>query len=121
MRIRSPASGERGIALLTTVILLLTLGAVGVALTAMVSNRLTSVTLEVDRLQAVYLAEAGLARAIHEISNGRDLFGNDGIGMIPPTPYASGGFQVEHDPKSSSLVGLGVVGDVRRVIVYRYQ
>jgi hypothetical protein len=121
MRGKRPASGEAGIAFLATLILLLFLGALGTALTGMVHARVETVTLEVDRLQALYLAEAGLARALQEISNSRDLFGNDGIGIIAPTAYGRGFFQVGHDPDSRSLVGWGVVGDIRRVIVYRYQ
>ena len=121
MRARDPASGEAGVAFLSTLILLLFLGALGAALTGMVHARVETVTLEVDRLQALYLAEGGLARSLQEISNSRDLFGNDGIGVISPTPYGRGYFQVVHDPESHSLIGWGIVGDVRRVIVYRYQ
>lgn len=121
MRARFRATGKQGAALLTTVILLLTLASIGAAVAGMASARSSLVNLEVERLQAAYLAEAGLARALYEIANGRDLFGKDGIGVISLTPYGSGAFQVEHDPATRSLVGVGVVGDVRRVIVYRYE
>ena len=125
MRGRRPASGElpadAGIALITTIILLLMLGSFGAALNGMVHARLTSATLEVDRLQAAYLAEAGLARATYEISHDRDFFGNDGIGMIPPTRFGPGYFQVVHRPESKALVALGVMADVRRVMVSRYE
>ncbi len=126
MRGKRPASGksrraEAGVALITTIILLLMLGSFGAALNGMVHSRLLSATLEVDRLQAAYLAEAGLARATYEISHDRDFFGKDGIGMIPPTLFGPGYFQVEHRPQAKALVALGVVADVRRVIVSRYE
>jgi len=114
------SSNSRGVVLLTTIILLLMLGSLGAALTGWIHSRLISTTLEVDRLQAVYLAEAGLAQALHEISNSRDLFGNDGIGVISPTSYGRGYFKVDHYPLAKSLVGIGLVGDIRRVIVSRY-
>ncbi|MCM8795033.1 MAG: hypothetical protein NC819_04445 [Candidatus Omnitrophica bacterium] len=120
MPVRCLPTGEKGIALLTTIIILLTLGALGAALNGLVNSRVLSATLEVDRLQAAYLAEAGLAQAVHELVNGRDLYGKDGIGFIPPTALGPGFFSVEHDSQSRSLIGVGVVGDVRRVIVSRY-
>lgn len=112
-------NGSRGVALITTIILLALLGSMGTALIAMVHNRLMSVTLEVDRLQAAYLAEAGLARALYEISKDRDTFGG-GLGTVLPTGFGPGYFQVQQDPKSRTLVGLGVVRDIRRVIVNKY-
>ncbi len=127
MRARFLPSGDRGcrsdsgLTLLTTLIILLTLGSLGAALGGLVNSRLQSVTLEVDRLQASYLAEAGLAEALYEITNARDVFGKDGIGRIPPTSYGRGYFLVEHDVESKSLVGVGVVGGIRRVIVSRYE
>jgi len=114
-------NSSRGVALLGTVILLLTLSMIGAALNSMVYARLATVILAVDRLQASYLAEAGLARGLHEVTNGQDIFGDDDIGVIPLTVYGPGRFQVEHREQSSSLLGIGMVGDVRRVIVYRYE
>ena len=105
--------------LITTIIILLLLGSMGAALISMVYNRLLSVSLEADRLQASYLAEAGLARALYEITKDRDIFGG-GLGTIPPTSFGPGYFQVQQDPKSRTLLGLGVVRDVRRVIVNKY-
>ena len=113
-------TGKRGVALITTVILLLMLGALGASLMTMLQARLLSVTLEVDRLQASYLAEAGLARALYEISKDRDAFGPNGIGVISPTAFGPGFFWVEKDPKSQVLIGTGIVHDVRRVIVNKY-
>ena len=112
--------GSPGIALITTIIILFMLGSLGAALIGMVHTRLSSVSLEVDRLQASYLAEAALARALYEINHDQDVFGNDGIGVISPTPFGPGYFRVEHKPESRSLIGVGVVREVWRVIVNTY-
>ena len=109
----------QGIALITTVILLLMLGALGAALITMAQARLVSVSTEVDRLQASYLAEAGLARALYEMTRDRDLFGG-GVGIIPPTAFGPGFFRVDKDPKSRILIGIGVVHEIQRVIVNKY-
>lgn len=116
---RHSSLNSRGVALITTIILLTLLGSMGTALIAMVHNRLLTVTTEVDRLQAAYLAEAGLARALYEIGKDRDTFGG-GLGSVPPTGFGPGYFQVQQDPKSRTLLGLGVVRDIRRVIVNKY-
>ena len=113
-------TSTRGVALITTIIILLMLGALGAALMHMMQARLLSVTLEVDRLQASYLAEAGLARALYEVTRDRDEFGHDGIGVIPATAFGPGYFRVDKDPQNRLLIGIGVVRDVRRVIVNKY-
>jgi len=120
MKAKFLPTGERGVALITVIIILFLLGSLGAALTGMVHSRLLITNLEVDRLQASYLAEAGLALATYEIINSRDFFGNDGIGVVPPTAYGRGYFLVEHYPESKALVGVGFIGDVRRVIVSQY-
>ena len=136
MRARSPATGNRaavprrrphailgnasGAALITTVIILLLLGALGAALGGMVNTHLSNVMLEVDRLQAVYLAEAGLARASYEMAKDRDLFGGDGVGTIPVTAFGPGYFWVTKEPEARVLRGVGVVRDVHRVLANRY-
>ena len=119
-RARPARSSERGIALITTIIIFLMLGSLGAAIIGMVHSRLLSITLEVDRLQAAYLAEAGLARAIFEIGKDRKYFGTGPVGAIPPTAFGPGFFAVAKYPESRTLVGIGVVRDVRRVIINRY-
>jgi len=119
----APASGKSkatGAALITVVIILLFLGTLGAVLIAAVYARLDSVTLEVDRLQAQYLAEAGLAQGLYEIKTGLDVFGG-GRGTIPVTALGPGAYKVDQDPQSSTLTAIGVVRDVRRVIVIKYE
>ena len=115
---RRPASG--GVALITVIILLVFLGSLGSALLGAVYARLSAITLEVDRLQAQYLAEAGIAQGLHEIKTGLDVFGG-GRGAIPVTALGPGFYKVDMDPKTSTLVSIGIVRDVRRVVVTRYE
>ena len=117
---RNRANGKGGVALITMVILLLFLGSLGAALISMVYARLMAVTLEVDRLQAQYLAEAGLAQGLYEIKTGLDVFGG-GRGTIPITVLGPGFYKVDHDPKGKALVAVGGVRDVRRGIVIKYE
>ncbi len=120
------AAGERqgkrggGVALITVVILLLFLGSLGASLMGMVYARLSAITLEVDRLQAQYLAEAGLAQGLYEIKTGLDVFG-EGRGAIPVTALGPGLYKVDIDPKSGTLTAIGVVRDVRRIVVIKYE
>lgn len=133
MQARNPTSGSPlviararsarsnlGVALITVVIILMFLGALGTALIAVVYSRLSAVTLEVDRLQAQYLAEAGIAQGLHEIKTGLDVFGG-GRGAIPVTALGPGFYKVDIDPATSTLTAIGVVRDVRRVIVTKYE
>ncbi len=107
-------------ALITVVIILMFLGSLGTALIAAVYARLSAVSLEVDRLQAQYLAEAGLAQALHEIATGLDVFGG-GRGNIPVTALGAGVYTVSQNHEVKTLTAIGVVRDVRREIVIRYE
>lgn len=120
MRARSPSTGDRGVALITVVIILTFLGSLGAALLSVVFARLQAVTLEVDRLQAQYLADAGIAQGLHEIKTGLDVFGG-GRGAVPVTALGPGYYRVDIDPKTSTLTAIGVVRDVRRVVVTKYE
>ncbi len=120
MPIRNQIHGKKGTALITVIIILMFLGSLGAALISMVYSRLSAVTLEIDRLQAQYLAEAGLAQGLYEITTGLDVFGG-GRGNIPLTVLGPGIYKVDHDTKSKSLVSIGVVRDIRREIVVKYE
>lgn len=111
---------SRGVALITVVILLLFLGSLGAALLGMVYSRLVAITLEIDRLQAEYLAEAAQAKGLYEITKGLDVFGG-GIGNIPVTALGPGYYRAQQDPDTKTLTAIGVVQEVRRVLVIKYE
>jgi hypothetical protein len=110
---------NQGVALITALIILFFFTSLGASLIALVYSKLTSVIVEVDRLKAEYLAEAGMARALYERTTGLDTDGN-GIGNIATTFFGEGYFQVEHDPQGQSLLAIGVVHEVRRVSFIKY-
>jgi len=93
--------------------------ALGGSLISLVFSRMNSAVLDADRLKAEYLAEAGMARALYERTTGIDTDGN-GIGNIDLTFLGEGYYTVEHDPKGSSLLSIGVVHDIRRVSFTKY-
>lgn len=109
----------KGIAMITILIALFFFTTLGAALITMVFSRMNSVILESDRLKAQYLAEAGMAKALHEKSTGIDFDGN-GIGNIGVTWLGEGYFKVDHDPKGKSLLSIGVVHDIQRVSFIKY-
>jgi hypothetical protein len=119
-RIHHAKKANSGLALITVIIILLFLGMLGAALISMVYTRLVATSLEIDRLQAKYLAEAGHAKALHEISTGLDVFGG-GRGNIPATALGAGFYVVYQDPDLKTLTGIGVVRDVRRELVIKYE
>ena len=118
---RNPTNGDRGVALLTLIILLTFLASMGAGLIGMVYARLVGVTVEIDRLQSQYLAEAGQAQALYEIKTGLDVFGGDGRGNIPLTVLGPGYYQVIQDPDAKTITAIGVAQNVRRVIVTKYE
>lgn len=110
---------NKGVALISILIMLFFFASLGASLMALVYSRLSSAMLEQDRLKAEYLAEAGMAKALQEKSSGLDSDGN-GIGNISVTYFGEGYFKVDHDPKGRSLLSIGVVHDVRRVSFIKY-
>ena len=92
MRARNRPSGSapsRGSILITCLILLSTLTVYGGVLVSSVYERSLRIGLEVDQLQALYLAEAALARSLYEVKALEDQDG-DGLGSIPLTQLGSG-------------------------------
>lgn len=110
---------NQGVALITVLIILFFFTSLGTSLVALVRSRLTSVTVEVDRLKAEYLAEAGMAKALYERTTGLDTDGN-GIGNIATTYFGEGFFKVDHDSEGQSLLSIGVVRSIKRISFIKY-
>ncbi len=124
MRAKSRRSGnpsqERGSILIACLIILSTLTIYGAVLVSAVYERSIHVSTELDRIQAFYLAEAGLAKAIHEVKSMRDRDG-DGLGNIPRTRLGRGVYSASHDPGSLVITGIGDVNGIERRIRIRYE
>lgn len=110
---------EKAAILLTTIIVFAFFSTIGLSLIALLYSHITSIQLEIDRLKAGYLAEAGIAQSLYEIRVGIDQ-DSDGIGNIKPRRLNSGEFWVEHDIHASVIIATGEANGVRRTMQIRY-
>ena len=107
-----------GSILIACLIVLATLTIYGTVLVSLVYERSLLVSLENDRLQALYLAEAALAKSLQEVKSLRDV-NSDGLGTIPRTPLGRGVYYSIHDPGTLTITGIGEVNQIqRRVRIY---
>jgi Tfp pilus assembly protein PilX len=95
------------------------LSLLGASLLAYVQARQVRAQLEVDRLQALYLAEAGIAHALREIRRGADFDGN-GIGNIALTAVGPGRCRATHDFQRSTITATGESNQVQRTVEIIY-
>ena len=105
----------RGATLLLAIIILSSLALIGMSLVGLAMSRMTTVDLEVDRVKALYLAEAGIARSLYELKKGVD-YDNAGIGIIPLTKFADGEFSVRYNAALFTFTSIGKVNDAERAI-----
>lgn len=105
--------------LITAIIILAFLAVLGASLVALVFSRLSYSRLQLDRLKALYLAEAGLAKAIWELRYDFDE-GADGPGNIANTRLGGGMFRVRHDFQTATLTSTGEVERSRRTVQIKY-
>jgi len=105
----------RGATLLLAIIVLSSLALVGMSLVSLTLSRVTSIDLEIDRVKALYLAEAGIAKSLYELKKGIDI-DNDGIGIIPPTKFAGGEFYVSYNAALFTFTAVGEINNVERSI-----
>lgn len=110
----------RGSILIACLIILSTLTIYGLVLVSAIYERSLLVSLEYDRLQALYLAEAALAKSIQEVKSMRDV-NSDGLGTIPKTKLGRGLYFAEHDSGSLTIVGVGEVNAVQRRVRIFYE
>ena len=110
---------NRGSILLTVIIILVFLSALGMNLIAYLISRTTKTTLELDRLKALYLAEAGIAKSINELKLGCD-FDDNGIGNVLETQLGGGTCKAIHNFQVSNITGIGEYNDVKRIVQIKY-
>ena len=117
---RTPTKeSRRGSILIVCLIILSTLTIYGLVLVSAIYERSLLVRLELDRLQALYLAESALAKSLEEVKTLRDTNG-DGLGTIPNTALGRGTYYAEHDPGLLTIIGIGEVNGVRRRVRIHY-
>ena len=95
------------------------LSVIGMSLITFSLSRSTYSQMQLDRLKAFYLAEAGIAKAIWELRHDTDIDGN-GTGNISKTALADGFFQTRHNFQNSTLTATGEFNEIERVIQLQY-
>jgi len=115
---RMPAD-DRGMVLLTTVIILLFLSVLGMSLIAYLVSHGSEITLEVDRLKSLYLAEAGISQSLFELKRDIDV-DNNGLGNVLRAPLGGGTYKAVHNFQNSTITGIGEYNAVKRTVQIKY-
>ena len=110
---------QRGSVLIVTIIILLFLSVLGMNLIVYLLSRSSATTLELDRLKALYLAEAGIAKSVNELKLEKD-FENNGLGNVLKTALGDGTYKAVHNFKMSTITGIGESNGVERTIQIQY-
>jgi len=105
--------------LLGVLIIMLTTSVIGATLASFFLSVTTVAEAELARAQALYLAEAGIARAIHQLRQaGR--FGGSAPPQVPPTSLGEGQYEMFHDVTAGLITATGTVRGVRRTVQIKY-
>ena len=119
---RNLMRSQRGVALITVVIVMLTMALIGAALAELSSSVNYSVESILEQTKARYLAEAGIAYVLHELRKGSDL-GN----TIDPTtqepvffPLGDGGFTVSYNAAESLISCTVIVNETKKTLQLQY-
>ena len=122
---------KRGAILLIVLIMVLTISLLGATLMALFFIVLTLSQIEMDRTKALYLAEAGIAKAIGILKskagspkenmfwpNSNTAERSDRV--IAVTKLGDGYFEVYNDFSQSTITSIGTSNGVKRTIQMRY-
>jgi type II secretory pathway component PulK len=119
---------QRGAILLLVLIVVLTISLLGATLIALFFSVLSSSHVELDRTKALYLAEAGIAKAVSMLRGQTGAAAAPSTGnssslrqIVPPTRLGDGYFQVYADFSQSAVISTGVSHGVKRVIQMKYE
>ena len=113
---------EKGVALITVIVVMLTMALIGAALAELSSSVSYSVDTILDETKARYLAEAGIAYALHELRNGADLSNTvDKVTGDPVYfPLGEGGYTVVYNASESLITCAGIVNGVKKTLQLQY-
>lgn len=123
---------KRGAILLIVLIVILTISLLGATLIALFFNVITSSRIELDRMRALYLAEAGIAQATsglkgaasaeaaaaegeRQVQREKDVEAGAGRAAL-----GGGFFEVETDMSHSTITSVGISNGVRRTIQVKF-
>jgi len=116
---KSRSSGNRGVILITTIIVMVFLSVLGMSMLAFLFSTTSYAQVQLDRMKAIYLAESGIAKAIWELRYDIDPDG-DGTGNVKKVKLGDGVFWAKHDFQSSTITGVGEVNRLRRTLQIKY-
>ena len=111
---------QRGIALITVVVVMLTMALIGASLAELSASVNFSVDTILDETKARYLAEAGIAHALHQLRSGGGLDTVDGEGNPLLFPLGEGAYSVMFDPSESLITCSGIVNEVKKTLQLQY-
>ena len=107
-------------------IIILTISLLGATLMTLFFNVLSLNQIELDRTKALYLAEAGIAKAIGALKT-QAGYVNPSVDsaaqsdmIVPSTKLNEGYFEVYNDYSQSTIVSIGKSNGVKRTIQVRY-
>ncbi len=120
MPVRSLTNGDRrGAILFGVLIVVLTVSLIGASLVALLSSLALTNQYEVNRAQALYLAEAGISQAVYLLKNQAIIVRGDEF-FVTPTKLADGTYEVKVDFNQSLMSSTGRVGGISRTIQLKY-
>ena len=116
------SKGQKGVALITVVIVMLTMALIGAALAELSSTVSDSVESILDQTKARYLAEAGIACALYELRSGSDLSDTVDKTTGEPAffPLGDGGYSVSYESAESLTTSTGVVNQTKKTLQLQY-
>lgn len=112
-------NNQRGAILITTLIIFSFLAVLGMNLIVYMLARMTNSTLELDRLKALYLAEAAIASSLYELRSNLDR-DNNGLGNVLRKELGDGTIKASHNFQLSTITGTGQYNGVTRRVQVRY-
>ena len=115
-------NNESGAILLIVLVVSLTVSLIGATLFVLYYNVLTASQIELYRAQALYLAEAGIAKVVNMLRNqagssNTNLATNQ---IIPRTNLGEGYYEVFGELSESTIIAVGSSHGVKRRIQMRY-
>jgi hypothetical protein len=112
---------KKGVALITVIIVMLTMALIGASLAELSSTVNFSVDNILNETKARYLAEAGIAHALHELRSGASLSNTvDAEGNPVFFPLGEGVYSVIYEPSESLITCTGMVNETKKTLQLQY-
>ncbi len=120
MRDRSLTSGKRrGAIFFGVLIVILMVSLIGASLVVLLSSLAITNQYEVNRVKALYLAEAGISQAIYMLKTQAIVIAGAEY-FVSPTPFGDGTYEVKLDFRQSLMSSTGRIGGIARTIQLKY-